>query len=347
MGLFGHVVDRAAGRTFAGEQRGRTFQKLDLLKIAHVDDAAGHARRPDLDAVVKRVDLIAAEAAHRKVGRRTWRIAGRHPDGGLHRLRGGPKPAILQGLLIDDLDRRRRLARREFESACAFGDNIGVERCRVGAALLVTVSAGAGAGAGCVQGRRVAPASFRRGAVTSIRSSCSGFFSAGAGVCACVGLTTVPERTASSAATHCRFRPTQLGPRKIKTRTRGERGAVTANSDRPRTGARGGDGERSSPRDTPPNALARDHDRWQVSWLAGQSPSTTFPGTERPQWLLWSSARRLQLRGQLRNCIPVIAAGARAPHSLGYPLARNHREHARIGVQISQEVRSSVNLEGF
>src|SRR3954454_6240557 len=72
-----------------------------------------------------------------------------------------------------------------------------------------------------------------------------------------------------------------------------------------------------------------------------------LPRDNRSQWLLWPSARRLQVPGQLRNCIPVIAAGARAPHSLGYPLARNHHQHARIGVRTSQEVPLPANLEGL
>ena len=93
--------------------------------------------------------------------------------------------------------------------------------------------------------------------------------------------------------------------------------------------------------------------RSRVTTTGGRFPGSRvvafdhLPRDNRPQWLLWSSARRLQLRGQLRNCIPVIVSGVRAPHSLGYPLARNHREHARIEVSVSQEVRSQANLEGF
>lgn len=58
-------------------------------------------------------------------------------------------------------------------------------------------------------------------------------------------------------------------------------------------------------RGTPPNAFARD------SWLAagflarGSSPPTTFPEAQAGlQWFVWSSAIRLQLRGQPRNCPP-------------------------------------------
>src|SRR5712691_10526116 len=77
-----------------------------------------------------------------------------------------------------------------------------------------------------------------------------------------------PTANAHGAAAHGRFRPTRLGPRKIKTQTRGERGPSprTTTVLHPVTW----DTDRSSPWDTPPNALARDHDRWQVSWLAGR-----------------------------------------------------------------------------
>ena len=66
-------------------------------------------------------------------------------------------------------------------------------------------------------------------------------------------------------------------------------------------------------RSTPPDAFARDHDWQQVSWLAGRRlgpPSQRFVGL---QWYLWSSANRLQLRGQPRICLPE----ANVPHSLG------------------------------
>src|SRR3954452_10823430 len=49
-------------------------------------------------------------------------------------------------------------------------------------------------------------------------------------------------------------------------------------------------------RSTPPDALARDHDRQQVSWLAGLGPSSRRPFGL--QWYLWYSTNRLQLRGQ-------------------------------------------------
>ena len=56
--------------------------------------------------------------------------------------------------------------------------------------------------------------------------------------------------------------------------------------------------------DTPPNAFARD--RGSVAGLLahGSSPSTTFPGATGSQWLKWSQARRLQLRGQPRGYTP-------------------------------------------
>jgi hypothetical protein len=63
---------------------------------------------------------------------------------------------------------------------------------------------------------------------------------------------------ANGAAARGRFRPIRLGPRKTKTQTRGERGPS------PRTTIVlhpvSWDTDRSSPWNTPPNALARDHD---------------------------------------------------------------------------------------
>jgi hypothetical protein len=53
-------------------------------------------------------------------------------------------------------------------------------------------------------------------------------------------------------------------------------------------------------RSTPPDAFARDHDRQQVSWLAGCRFGPPSQGLVGPQWHLWSSAIRLQLRGQPR-----------------------------------------------
>ena len=55
-------------------------------------------------------------------------------------------------------------------------------------------------------------------------------------------------------------------------------------------------------RSTPPDAFARDHDRWQVSWLAGRHLGPPSQRSEGLQWHSWPLARRLQLRGQLRNC---------------------------------------------
>ena len=57
-------------------------------------------------------------------------------------------------------------------------------------------------------------------------------------------------------------------------------------------------------RSTPPDAFARDHCRWQVSWLAGRRFGPPSQRPDGPQWHSWPSARRLQLRGQLRNCTP-------------------------------------------
>ena len=149
---------------------------------------------------------------------------------------------------------------------------------------------------------------------------------------------------ANDAAAHGRFRPTRFGPRKTKTQTRGERGPSprTTTALHPSLGMPTGH-HLGTPRPM----------RSHVTTTGGRFPGSRvvafdrLPRDNRSQWLFWPSARRLQLRGQLRNCIPVIAAGVRAPHSLGYPLARNHRGHARIGVPMSQEVRSPANLEGF
>ena len=55
-------------------------------------------------------------------------------------------------------------------------------------------------------------------------------------------------------------------------------------------------------RGTPPDAFARDHDRQQVSWLAGYRLGPPSQKHISFQWHSWSSAIRLQLRGQPRNC---------------------------------------------
>jgi len=60
-------------------------------------------------------------------------------------------------------------------------------------------------------------------------------------------------------------------------------------------------------RSTPPDAFARDHDRQQVSWLAGYRLGPPSQKPESFQWHLWSSAIRLQLRGQPRICTPICA----------------------------------------
>ena len=105
---------------------------------------------------------------------------------------------------------------------------------------------------------------------------------------------------ANGAAAHGRFRPTPLGPRKIKTQTRGERGP--------------------SPRTTtalhPSLGTPTDHHlgtprpmRSHVTTTGGRFPGSRvvafdrLPRDNRPQWLFWPSARRLQLRGQPRNCV--------------------------------------------
>jgi len=52
-----------------------------------------------------------------------------------------------------------------------------------------------------------------------------------------------------------------------------------------------------------------------VSWLAGRCLGPAFPGHDRPQWHGWTSARRIQLRGQLR----IWLAPYRIPLSQGEP----------------------------
>ena len=130
MRRLGHVIDRAAGGAYARQQRRRTLDDLDPLEVGGVHRAAGHRRRADPDAVVKRVDLVAGKAAHREDRRRPRRIAAGHADRGLGDVGGGPQAAILDHLLVDHFHRRRCLPRGEAESGPDFGDDIGVERCR-------------------------------------------------------------------------------------------------------------------------------------------------------------------------------------------------------------------------
>src|SRR4029077_2545529 len=63
---FGDIIDRATRGTYARQQRSRTFQYLNPLEISRVHWAARHGRGADPDVVVKRVDLVAGEAAHRE-----------------------------------------------------------------------------------------------------------------------------------------------------------------------------------------------------------------------------------------------------------------------------------------
>ena len=148
---------------------------------------------------------------------------------------------------------------------------------------------------------------------------------------------------AHGAAVHGRSDPLDSDPRKIKTQTRGERGpsprTTTALLPAPR------DTGRSSPWDTPPNALARDHDRWQVSWLAGRRLRPPSQGQPSPVAFMAVGS-------------PLTVAGAAAElHTrhccrstrTAFPwlsLAGTTVEHARIGFHTSQEVRSHANREG-
>ena len=149
---------------------------------------------------------------------------------------------------------------------------------------------------------------------------------------------------ANGAAAHGRFRPTRFGPRKTKTQTRGERGPSPRTTTALHPVTR--DAGRSSPWDTPPNALARDHDWWQVSWLAGRGLRPPSQGQPSPVAFMVVGSP-LTVAGAAAELHTRHCCRRRAPHSLGYPLARNHREHARIEVPMSQELRSPANLEGF
>ena len=60
-------------------------------------------------------------------------------------------------------------------------------------------------------------------------------------------------------------------------------------------------------RSTPPDAFAHDHDRQQVSWLTGYRLGPPSQKSKDFQWYLWSSAIRLQLRGQPRICTRICA----------------------------------------
>ena len=149
---------------------------------------------------------------------------------------------------------------------------------------------------------------------------------------------------ADGAWAHGCLRLARLERRKIKTQTRGERGP----SPRTTTGLHPAlrDAGRSSPWDTPPNALARDHDWWQVSWLAGRGLRPPSQGQPSPVAFMVVGSP-LTVAGAAAELHTRHCCRRRAPHSLGYPLARNHREHARIEVPMSQEVRPLANLEGF
>jgi hypothetical protein len=83
--------------------------------------------------------------------------------------------------------------------------------------------------------------------------------------------------------------------------------------------------------DTPPKAFAYDHDRWQVSWLAGRRFKPPSQGWN-PQWQSWPSARRLQLRGQPRNFIHQDEH--RIPFL--YPLRDTTKNNGRIEAKLSQ-----------
>ena len=87
-------------------------------------------RRTDLDAVVERVDLIAAKPRIEKTAGAPGESPAVTPTAACTASEVVRSPRSDERLLVDHLDRRRRLAWRKPEPACAFGDDVGVKRCR-------------------------------------------------------------------------------------------------------------------------------------------------------------------------------------------------------------------------
>jgi hypothetical protein len=77
--------------------------------------------------------------------------------------------------------------------------------------------------------------------------------------------------------------------------------------------------------DTPPDALARDRCRWQMSWLADRRPRPPSQEQTRLPVASWPETLRLQLRGQPRHSVL-----AHAPRSLLIPCG-NHRRRCCHG----------------
>jgi hypothetical protein len=122
------VVDRAAGGALTREQGRRTFQYLHAIEIGGIHDAVGHFRRTNLDTVVERIDLGAGEATHRERGGRSRRVAGRYAHGSLRHIGGRPQAAIFNGLLVDHVDRGRNFPDGQPQARGAFGNDIAIER---------------------------------------------------------------------------------------------------------------------------------------------------------------------------------------------------------------------------
>jgi len=125
----------------------------------------------------------------------------------------------------------------------------------------------------------------------------------GHGNCRAVNSSGSMAAGADGAATDGRLRPSRLETENSKTRTRGERGPVTANHDRSARPACAGN-MLTGHRPGTPRPM-----RTRVTTTDGRFPGSRVAAFDHlprdgPQWLLWPSARRLQLRGQLRNCTP-------------------------------------------
>jgi hypothetical protein len=73
---------------------------------------------------------------------------------------------------------------------------------------------------------------------------------------------------------------------------------------------------------------------WQVSWLAGHRLSPVFPAPYGSSDLWWTSARRLQLRGQLR----LWCLSHREIRRTGFPLSSGtHRAQRTMTAAVSAE----------
>ena len=122
--LFVDVVDGPADGVEARHDRGRAFQELDLLQAGSIHPTGGDVRWSDPNSVVEDVDLGAAEAPHGETGRRGGAVAGQHPHRALGGVCRGVIALLMNGLLVDDLDRRRGLDDRQPQARGALGHGI-------------------------------------------------------------------------------------------------------------------------------------------------------------------------------------------------------------------------------